>query len=91
NLSFLDLSKNNLQGTLPPSLNITLQFAFPTLNLANNKLRGHLPLPPQKIGVFDLSHNKFTGAISDEIGQALCSIGYVSLSDNKLSGSIPSS
>ncbi|KAI3904737.1 hypothetical protein MKW92_042717 [Papaver armeniacum] len=91
NLSYLDLSKNNLQGTLPHSLNITLQFAFPTLNLANNKLRGHLPLPPQKIGVFDLSHNKFTGAISEEIGQALCSIGYVSLSDNKLSGSIPSS
>ncbi|XP_026437121.1 LRR receptor-like serine/threonine-protein kinase GSO2 [Papaver somniferum] len=91
NLSYLDLSKNNLQGTLPPSLNITLQFAFPTLNLANNKLQGHLPLPPQKIGVFDLSYNNFTGAISDEIGQALCSIGYVSLSDNKLSGSIPSS
>ncbi|KAI3853083.1 hypothetical protein MKW92_045022 [Papaver armeniacum] len=84
NLSYLDLSNNNLQGTLPHSFNFTFQFA-------NNKLQGHLPLPPQKIGVFDLSHNKFTGAISDEIGQALCSIGYVSLSDNKLSGSIPSS
>ncbi|KAI3839592.1 hypothetical protein MKW92_041384 [Papaver armeniacum] len=89
NLSYLDLSRNNLQGTIPHSIQLTLQ--FPYLNLAKNNLGGRLPIPPQNIGVFDLSHNNFTGAISIEIGKRLCSIEYVSLSDNKLSGSIPSS
>ncbi|KAI3861200.1 hypothetical protein MKW92_012299 [Papaver armeniacum] len=106
NLSYLDLSKNNLQGTLPHSLNITLQFAFPTLNLANNKLRGHLPLPPQKIGVFDLSDRAsivkalgmslYRTTNSGSIPSSMCanthnSMMHLDLSNNELLETIPSS
>ncbi|OVA19243.1 Leucine-rich repeat [Macleaya cordata] len=91
NLSYLDLSHNNLQGTIPHSLYLTLQFPLPILNLASNKLRGPLPLPPQNVGVFDLSKNKFSGGISTEIGERLSNAGYISIYGNELSGSIPSS
>ncbi|OVA19245.1 Leucine-rich repeat [Macleaya cordata] len=91
NLSYLDLSSNNLQGTLPHSINLTLLYPSSVLNLASNKLRGPLPLPPQNVGVFYLSENEFTGGISTETGERLSKATYVSLSGNKLSGSIPPS
>ncbi|KAI3877875.1 hypothetical protein MKW92_000156 [Papaver armeniacum] len=87
NLIRLDLSQNNLQGTLPSSLHIKYDW----FSVAHNNLHGALPLPLKNTTTFDLSHNNFTGEISIEIGERLSRVAYIFLSSNQLSGSIPSS
>ncbi|XP_011621704.2 LRR receptor-like serine/threonine-protein kinase GSO1 [Amborella trichopoda] len=59
------------------------------LNLANNSLQGNLPIPPDIIEVFDLSHNQFSGSIPTQMGERLLNSKYVSFSANQLTGAIP--
>ncbi|KAK9664138.1 hypothetical protein RND81_14G021500 [Saponaria officinalis] len=87
--SIIDLSSNNLVGTIPEELtNISALFA---LNLSFNHLTGHIP---ENIGNFktveslDLSNNHLSGTIP----QSLASISWISnlnLSNNNLHGPIP--
>ncbi|GLJ41218.1 hypothetical protein SUGI_0853240 [Cryptomeria japonica] len=89
--SNLNLSYNNLEGPLPPNLDIGL---YMTLDLQHNKLSGSLPSPSkasQALQTLNLSYNNFTGTIPIQIGILLPKIQVLGLSNNKLSGKIPSS
>lgn len=61
-LIFLDLSHNNLTGSLP--VNLTLLDRLNSLRLDWNRFNGSLPpLNQSLLDVFDVSGNNFTGAI----------------------------
>ncbi|KAL4199735.1 hypothetical protein AMTRI_Chr03g52730 [Amborella trichopoda] len=88
-LAYLDLSNNHLHGTIPPSFKLAMSIMPSGLNLANNSLQGNLPIPPDIIEVFDLSHNQFSGSIPTQMGERLLNSKYVSFSANQLTGAIP--
>ncbi|KAI3888430.1 hypothetical protein MKW92_009552 [Papaver armeniacum] len=87
-LSDLDLSGNNLQGTIPHLVFANIANLV-SLNLSNNNFDGPLPLPPLNLSSIDLSQNKFSGEISTEIGRRLSNARVVFLPSNELVGSIP--
>jgi len=68
NLGYLDLSFNNLEGIVPPTIRLQQIFGPTTLNLANNKLKGPIPLLAEAIEVINLSGNKFIGHIPSQFG-----------------------
>ena len=85
-LSYLTLSHAAISGTLPDSLaNISLEIK--KLDLSHNKLKGRLPdsLYPGSIWVIDLSYNHFEGSVP-----LWTNVTYLYLSNNLLSGPIPS-
>ncbi len=85
----LDLSGNQLAGTLPPQLGNLTELTY--LRLDNNQLTGQIPL---EIGNLNnlrelaLFVNQLTGDIPPEIGY-LTNLRTLALFDNRLSGSIP--
>ncbi|XP_071734431.1 receptor-like protein EIX2 [Rutidosis leptorrhynchoides] len=84
-LKFLNLSSNELRGTLP---DITSDFEYyPGLDLSNNRFEGRVPLLPSKLASLNLSGNKFQGNLS-----FLCRIDgeltFIDLSNNSFSGSL---
>ncbi|XP_076930131.1 receptor-like protein EIX2 [Bidens hawaiensis] len=86
-LRFLNLSSNEIKGTLP---DITSVFARnPGMDLSNNQLEGTIPVLPSKLAAINLSGNRFSGTLSflcqiDDVGLA-----FLDLSNNFLSGSVP--
>lgn len=83
----IDLSSNNLSGTLP-DLSEKFQ-GSPGIDLSSNKFEGPLPLFPAKAKYIDLSNNTFSGPIS-----SICAISggvleFLDLSNNNLSGVLP--
>ncbi|KAH6790460.1 hypothetical protein C2S51_005466 [Perilla frutescens var. frutescens] len=86
----LDLSDNNLTGTIP--VQIALLSKLQTLNLSRNSLTGSIP---QNIGnmnlleSLDLSKNKLSGQIPQSISE-LTFLSNLNLSYNNLTGRIPS-
>ncbi|KAG6545841.1 hypothetical protein Mapa_012802 [Marchantia paleacea] len=80
-LSVLDVSSNNLTGSLPPILRISS--SFKTLDLNDNNIQG--PLPSH---VLDLSSNNLTGLLPPEIGR-LANLTALFIGDNKFKGIIP--
>jgi LRR receptor-like serine/threonine-protein kinase FLS2 len=90
-LSYLDLSNNALNGTVPAALGRLDQLL--TLDLSHNRLAGGIP--GAVIGkmkslqmYLDLSGNIFTGPIPPEIG-GLTMVQAIDLSNNRLSGGVP--
>ncbi|KAK3423789.1 hypothetical protein EUGRSUZ_H00985 [Eucalyptus grandis] len=84
----LDLSNNNLLGTVPPCFgNIT---NLEVLDLSSNKLQGPLPIPSPSTRSFHAMNNDFTGEIPSLICQ-LSSLWSLDLSNNSLLGNIPPS
>ncbi len=83
----LDISGNNLNGTLPADLG-TLT-SLKTLSLSDNRLRGTIPNLGALVGLtsLDLSVNRLSGTIPDL--SALTSLSGLSLFGNQLSGTIP--
>ncbi|KAJ8447029.1 hypothetical protein Cgig2_033598 [Carnegiea gigantea] len=86
---FLDLSSNNLEGSIPKELGSMSYLSI--LNLGHNNLSG--PIPPQlgglkAIGVLDLSHNHLSGQIPPSLA-GLTLLTEIDLSNNELSGEIP--
>ncbi|GJV51458.1 leucine-rich repeat-containing protein [Tanacetum coccineum] len=84
-LSYLDLSFNNISGKLPKSLsNHDLEF----IDLSFNCFYGPIPAFPARISFLDLSRNKFDGGLS-----FLCQLyGYLEsldISNNTLTGQLP--
>ncbi|RVW99313.1 putative leucine-rich repeat receptor-like protein kinase [Vitis vinifera] len=84
--SWLDLSRNQLYGTLPNSSSFS-QDAL--VDLSFNHLGGPLPLR-LNVGSLYLGNNSFSGPIPLNIGE-LSSLEILDVSCNLLNGSIPSS
>ncbi|KAL8159101.1 hypothetical protein V2J09_000638 [Rumex salicifolius] len=89
-LQKLDLSYNNLNGTIPAYLltNNNLE----TLDLSSNCLEGSLPeiLSVNSLTRLRLGSNFITGKIPVSICENLVELVYLELENNKLSGIIPS-
>lgn len=83
----INLFMNNLNGTLPPTLNqLTAMTSF---SVDNNLLHGYLPSLAgmsalKKFAVFD---NGFTGVIPNL--ESLAALEHFDAADNRLSGAIP--
>jgi Leucine-rich repeat (LRR) protein len=89
-ISVIELSMNNLSGTVPTSVSNCQ--AIERMDLANNNLSGHIPeelasLPV--LGVLDVSHNSINGPIPVKFGSS-SSLLLLNVSFNEISGSIPS-
>ncbi|EES03229.2 hypothetical protein SORBI_3003G210500 [Sorghum bicolor] len=96
-LYFLDISSNNLTGSLPDCLgyeyttNMT-SLHIRTLSLRNNHLSGEFPLflrNCQELIFLDLSDNQFLGTLPSWIGDKLPSLTFLRLRHNMFCGHIP--
>ncbi|KAJ4972946.1 hypothetical protein NE237_006120 [Protea cynaroides] len=91
-LQSLDLSGNNVSGTIPTAISTWLPYLV-TLDLSNNALSG--PIPPELadckyLNSLVLSDNSLNGSIPYELS-SLNRLKKFSVANNYLSGSIPSS
>ncbi|CAN4084372.1 unnamed protein product [Withania somnifera] len=91
NLTDLDISHNNLNGTIPLCISDMNQLT--TLTLNNNQLIGQFPdfwgkLP--YLYSLDMSENRLSGKIPGSLG-SLAYLMFLRLSGNNLSGELPSS
>ena len=87
----LDLSYNNLGGSLPADLESLI--GLYSLNLAHNNFTGNIPktvAQMKSLEVIDLSHNTLNGSIPQDLGN-LNFLDYLDFSYNNLSGPIPTS
>ncbi|GFP87744.1 leucine-rich repeat receptor-like tyrosine-protein kinase at2g41820 [Phtheirospermum japonicum] len=88
-LKFLDLSFNNFNGIIPPSLANLPQLEF--LDLSFNSFDGPIPVEFSKLKnlrALNLSNNFFTGVIPREL-EGLKKLQDLQLFTNRLNGSIP--
>ncbi|XP_042980779.1 phytosulfokine receptor 1 [Carya illinoinensis] len=86
----LDLSHNNLSGTLWPEFGKLKRLHI--LDLKFNNLSGQIPSNlsgMRSLETLDLSHNNFTGIIPPEL-EKLSFLSYFNVASNHLSGEIPS-
>uniref|UniRef100_A0A2N9GT82 Disease resistance R13L4/SHOC-2-like LRR domain-containing protein n=1 Tax=Fagus sylvatica TaxID=28930 RepID=A0A2N9GT82_FAGSY len=88
-VSIIDLSSNNLTGSIPTEISVLSELCF--LNLSRNHLTGKIP---EKIGTMkelesvDLSRNHLSGEIPPSMSN-LTFLSYLDLSYNNFSGRIP--
>lgn len=89
-VAFLDLSDNNLSGTIPEEIeNLDLS----SLNLSNNQLTGGIPASIGNVSTLyylNIANNKLTGSIPSELGK-LANLEYCYLFGNQLEGTLPES
>ena len=86
----LDLSLNNLVGTIPP--NFKDLTALTELNLERNEISGSFPeevLALSNLTVLNLRNNNFSGPIPTNI-DTLTKLEYLKLYNNPLTGQLPS-
>ena len=83
----LDLSNNNLSGSLTSSM-FDLLTKLDSLDLSNNSLFGavEIDFSPTSLSFLDLSHNQITGSYPLMMNQM--SIEYLDLSNNLLDGEV---
>jgi hypothetical protein len=95
NLTLLSLSTNRLTGTLPSQLQEMLNLRL--LDASNNVLNGPIPNFSNFSNLEEiyLEDNRLTGSLSDLLGESamegLSSLKYLSLSQNQITGTLPSS
>ncbi|KAL6008272.1 hypothetical protein ACLOJK_033778 [Asimina triloba] len=85
----IDLSSNQLTGTIPPEIGELREMR--SLNLSHNFLTGSIPSAfknLENLESLDVSHNSLMGKISPELHQ-LHSLSTFSVAFNNLSGEIP--
>ncbi|XP_056164280.1 receptor-like protein EIX2 [Syzygium oleosum] len=85
----MDLSSNNLIGSIPEEL--TFLAGLHGLNLSHNLLSGDIPNgigDMKSLESLDLSNNRLSGTIPEGIS-ALTSLGHLNLSHNNFTGQIP--
>ncbi|KAI4348391.1 hypothetical protein L6164_009120 [Bauhinia variegata] len=90
-LQVLELQGNNFSGRIPDQISYPQSLRL--LNLSNNAFTG--PLPSNLIGsgsvrVVDLSNNQLSGSILINSSTGCDSLNHLKLSNNFLSGKIPS-
>uniref|UniRef100_A0A8R7QMU5 LRR receptor-like serine/threonine-protein kinase GSO1 n=1 Tax=Triticum urartu TaxID=4572 RepID=A0A8R7QMU5_TRIUA len=96
-LRLLDLSRNNLNGSITDCLvnetgtNMT-GLSITNLSLRDNNLSGGFPSLLQKcprLIVLDLGHNQFSGTLPAWMGEKLSSLSFLRLGSNMFYGDIP--
>ena len=88
-VSEINLSENNLSGTLPAELAMLTRLE--ALILTDNQLTGTIPIELsqlRELASLDLNENRLRGAIPPELAN-LTPMVYLDLSDNRFSGAIP--
>ncbi|XP_022637442.1 DNA damage-repair/toleration protein DRT100-like [Vigna radiata var. radiata] len=88
-MTLIDMSSNNLSGTIPPQLFSLI--GLHSLNLSNNKLEGEIPNEignMKNLESLDFSTNQLGGEIPESLSR-LSFLGYLNLSFNNLTGKIP--
>ncbi|PHT50679.1 hypothetical protein CQW23_10426 [Capsicum baccatum] len=88
-LEYVDLSMNQLSGTIPPELGKIK--SLEVLTLGSNNLSGPIPITLcdlTKLEILNLYSNQLSGPIPSELGN-LKNLTGLALSDNQLNGSIP--
>ncbi|WVY91732.1 hypothetical protein V8G54_037246 [Vigna mungo] len=89
-MTLIDMSSNNLSGTIPPQLFSLI--GLHSLNLSNNKLEGEIPNEignMKNLESLDFSTNQLGGEIPQSLSR-LSFLGYLNLSFNDLTGKIAS-
>ncbi|CAL4898148.1 unnamed protein product [Urochloa decumbens] len=92
-LKVLDLSNNNLTGSIPNWI-LANQMNLVYLNLANNLLVGSLDLMWQyqsNLGMIDISMNRFTGQLPTNISSVFPNLEVLNTSFNIIAGHLPPS
>ncbi|GJS54825.1 leucine-rich repeat-containing protein [Tanacetum coccineum] len=84
-LRHLDLSFNNISGTLPESLSSP---NLEKVDLSSNRFYGPIPSFPARTSFLDLSRNSLTGLLPDSL-KNLTHLKVLNLGHNTLSGYIP--
>ncbi|KAK0600764.1 hypothetical protein LWI29_018227 [Acer saccharum] len=90
NLVSLNLSNNNLIGSVPSTIGGLINLE--ELDLSNNKLGGPIPIGISDCSMLQnmkLSNNSLSGSIPIEIGK-LIKLSFIDLSCNFINGTIPS-
>ncbi|TXG65278.1 hypothetical protein EZV62_006553 [Acer yangbiense] len=99
NLTKLSLEGNELNGALLESfgnlselstLDVSVNYLI-DVDLSSNLLEGLIPLPNVEIELLDLSNNRFSGSIPQNICESMPNLIFLSLSGNQLTGEIPAS
>ncbi|XP_020231667.1 receptor-like protein EIX2 [Cajanus cajan] len=88
-MSLIDMSSNNLSGTIPPQMFSLIGLC--SLNLSHNKLTGEIPNEignMKKLESLDFSSNQLWGEIPQGLS-GLSFLGHLNLSFNNLRGKIP--
>ncbi|KAM3745639.1 hypothetical protein ACB098_06G142900 [Castanea mollissima] len=92
-LQILDISQNDLHGSIPQQLIGTSSLPLTYLNLSHNSFTGKLPFEVgnlKNINQMDISNNNLFGEIPKSIGNCLI-LEYLYLQGNSFHGAIPSS
>ncbi|WVZ17175.1 hypothetical protein V8G54_010157 [Vigna mungo] len=91
NITWLDISNNNVSGSLPKDIGTFLPVVR-TLNLSTNNFEGSIPTSigeMQELSFLDLSHNHFSGELPDELAIGCIRLQELRLSNNLFHGNIP--
>jgi len=82
----LDISNNNISGTLPKCMEI---MSMEQLYLSSNKLTGHIPQLPRSLNSLYISNNSLSGPLPSNFGTP--NIEALNLFSNYITGQLPGS
>ncbi|KAM5587555.1 receptor-like protein EIX1 [Rosa sericea] len=85
-LGSLDLSRNNLSGSIPHSL--TKLKSLSSIDLSRNCLSGSIPKDWEGLSTIDFSNNNLSGQIPPSLCSQQISPSWLRLSNNNLSGEL---
>ncbi|GKD69962.1 receptor-like protein EIX2 [Tanacetum coccineum] len=87
-LLYLNISKNEIKGMLPPDLRLNFN-SHPGMDLSYNRFEGRVPLLRFNLSAINLSGNRFSGNLSFLCDHVYDTITLIDISNNSFSGSLP--